>query len=142
MMAKKKKSKTNERTDAERRARQCERLSRHLRVLHCIMGPGRWDAEALAREMEVSQRTVHRIMQTLAMANVPWYFCKESGCYRVRPGFRFPGLEGNNEPRETSNPAELRRAAEVLANDLSVFLESLRRFCSQLERSSAGDGTT
>jgi predicted DNA-binding transcriptional regulator YafY len=129
----KKKPKAEKRTDAERRARQSERLSRLLRVLHCIMGPGRWDADALARDLEVSPRTIHRIMQTLSMANIPWYFCKNNECYRVRPGFRFPGFEGNNEPQETLRPAELRRAAEVLANDLSVFLESLRRFCSQFD---------
>lgn len=81
------------RTDADRRARQGERLSRHLRVLHCILGPDRWDAGGLSKELEVSPRTIHRIMQTLAMANVPWYFCKKDECYRVRPGFRFPGLD-------------------------------------------------
>lgn len=89
----KKRPKPEKRTDAERRARQSERLSRHFRVLQCIMGSGRWDAEALSQEIEVSPRTIHRIMQTLAMANVPWYFCKDNEWYRVREGFRFPGLE-------------------------------------------------
>lgn len=129
----KKPSKPKERSDAERRARQCERLSRHLRVIYCIMGSGKWDASSLAKELEVSPRTIHRIMQTLAMANVPWYFCKKDECYRVRAGFRFPGFEGNIEPPETLRPAEILRAAEVLANELSVFQESLRRFCSHFE---------
>ena len=99
-MAEKKK----ERTDAERRLRQCERLSRVIRTLRCIMGPGRWDTEALARELEVSHRTVHRIMQTLEMSGVPWYYCKESKCYRMRPGFKFPPLETGTLQSEDASP--------------------------------------
>lgn len=129
----KKKPSPEKRTDAERRARQGERLSRHLRVLHCILGPGRWDADGLAKEMEVSPRTIHRILQTLAMANVPWYFCKKDECYRVRTGFRFPGLDASKVGEETLNREELRRVAEIFVKDLSLFLDSLRQFCSQLE---------
>lgn len=81
------------RTDAERRARQCERLSRLLRTLHLIMGPGRWDAAAIARELECSRRTVHRNLQTLSMAGVPWYYDETCQAYRVRRGFKFPGLD-------------------------------------------------
>src|SRR5438045_8687025 len=81
------------RTDAERRARQCERLSRLLRTLHLIMGPGRWDAGALARELECSRRTVHRLLQTLSMAGVPWHYDETHQAYRVRRGFKFQGLD-------------------------------------------------
>ena len=47
------------RTDAERRARQCERLSRLLRVLRLILGPGRWDAESIARELRARRVNLH-----------------------------------------------------------------------------------
>lgn len=140
-MAKKRKAPVFKRSDAERRVRQGERLSRLLRALHCIMGPGRWDADALARELEVSQRTIHRLMQSLSMANVPWYFCKEEGCYRVRPGFRFPGVDAGTEPAQVTNPLALKHAVETLVEDLTRTVRALRRFSDELSNSvSAPDG--
>jgi hypothetical protein len=126
------------RTDAERRARQSERLSRHLRVLYCIMGPGRWDSEALARELEVSPRTIHRIMQTLSMANVPWYFCKDTECYRVREGFRFPGLEPGRKGQPSGDPDEVLAAARKVLSDSEKLVDSLRFFCRILETGASG----
>lgn len=127
------------RTDAERRLRQCERLSRLLRVLRLILGPGRWDAEALARELECSPRTVHRDLQTLSMAGVPWYFDKDTQAYHVRPGFRFPALESLSGVEGSAGHldpvAVLAAAKQVLANG-ERFVESLRQFCSTLERAS------
>src|SRR5437762_999286 len=102
------------RTDAERRARQCERLSRLLRTLHLIMGPGRWDAEALARELECSRRTVHRLLQTLSMAGVPWHYDEAHQAYRVRRGFKFPGLDVSKAELEKleSAPAQASKNVE------------------------------
>ncbi len=131
-MAKKRKTPEFTRTDAERRVRQGERLSRLLRALHCIMGPGRWDADSLARELEVSPRTIHRIMQSLSMANVPWYFCKKDGCYRVRSGFRFPGVQGGPAGGVARTAAALRGVIDALIKDLTRAVESLKRFSDEL----------
>lgn len=131
-MAEKKK----ERTDAERRLRQCDRLSRLIRTLRCIMGPGRWDTEALARELEVSHRTVHRIMQTLEMSGVPWYFCKESKCYRLRPGFKFPPLESGASPSEDApslNSKVLLTQTQRMIAEGEKFVAALRDFQEVLE---------
>ena len=109
-----------QRSDADRRVCQSERLSRVLRVLRCIMGSGRWDAEALARELEVSPRTIHRIMQVLTMADIPWYYCKEGECYRIRAGFKFPPLETSSCP--PLDPKAILAAAKQLQDDGQKFL--------------------
>jgi hypothetical protein len=131
-----KKRPESKRTDAERRVRQSERLSRLLRVLHCILGPGRWDADALAKELEVSRRTIHRAMEALAMANVPWYFCTESKCYRVRSGFKMPGVDGVERPGQIAHPAQLKQAVDTVLRDLTKAVDSLKAFSEELERSS------
>lgn len=128
-----KKRPTSQRTDAERRVRQSERLSRLLRVLHLISGAGRWDADGLANELEVSARTVHRLLQALSMAGVPWFFCSESRCYRLRKGYRLPGvaMDGNEK---TVDIKRLKGLVDRLTNDLSTAIESLRQFSSELDR--------
>ncbi len=129
---------TKKRSDAERRARQCERLSRLLRTLHLIMGPGRWDAEALARELECSRRTVHRFLQTLSMAGVPWHYDEVHQAYRVRRGFKFPGIDSSPSVKtdalsSSQKPRALNSEVERLIQDGEEFLTSLRTFLQALK---------
>jgi predicted DNA-binding transcriptional regulator YafY len=126
-------AKKKQRTDADRRVRQSERLSRLLRVLRCIMGAGRWDAETLARELEVSPRTIQRIMQVLSMSGVPWYYCKENECYRIRPGFKFSALEKSSGPQTIS--ADVLAAARRLQEDAEKLLRSIQTLRQVLEDS-------
>ncbi len=127
-----------QRTDADRRVRQCERLGRLLQMLHLIMGKGRWDANTLAAELGCSKRTVYRLLQTLSMAGVPWFFDEACRSYRVRPGFRFSGLDGQlvKQQREV-DPGPLSLAAKQLLVDGEKFIDSLRTFCEQLNGTKA-----
>jgi predicted DNA-binding transcriptional regulator YafY len=81
------------RPDAERRLRQADRMGRVLRLLQLIQRPGKWDTEAIGRELECSVRTVFRDLTVLELAGVPWVFDKATGGYRVRPDYQFPVIQ-------------------------------------------------
>lgn len=124
------------RTDAERRVRQSERLGRLLRVLRCITGPGRWDAEALANELQCSTRTVYRLLDTLTYAGIPWYFDDKLRAYKVRPGFKFPLLDPcgpRSEPLSARQAMQAAASARKMLADGERFLETLRAFCESVE---------
>lgn len=130
-MAKKKSHK--ERSDADRRVRQCERLARLMQVLHLISGRGRWDAAALAEELECSTRTIHRLLQTLSMAGVPYYYCDRTKAYRVRPGYKFPLLDvDHHTAKEIPDSFELDEAMEKLLRHGEEFASSLNEFLDTL----------
>jgi len=76
-------------TDSDRRVRQADRLARILRVLGLIQSRGHWNAQAIAAELEVTERTVYRDLQALNYAGVPWFYDDEAKSYRVRSDYRF-----------------------------------------------------
>ena len=61
-------------------------------VLNLIQSRGRWNAKAIAEELECAERTVYRDLEVLEFAGVPWYFDERQQCYRVRSDYRFPAL--------------------------------------------------
>jgi hypothetical protein len=71
-------------------------------------------------------------MQSLSMANVPWFYCKKDGCYRVRSGFRFPGVEGKPARNSALTAAALRCVIDDLRKDLTRTVETLTRYSDQL----------
>lgn len=80
------------RPDRDRRVRQSARIARVLSVLNLIQSRGRWNAQAIADELECSVRTVYRDLEVLEFAGVPYFFHLEEDCYRVRPDYYFPVL--------------------------------------------------
>ena len=125
------------RPDPERRLRQADRLSRLLRLLRLLMGSGRWDAQSLADELGCSRRTIHRMLQCLEMAGIPWHFDNKLQAYRVPHGFKFPGLGEEKEPATKVKGSPDLKHMKSLAKQLLVsgerYLQTLREFCASLE---------
>ncbi len=96
-MAKSRISTGEKRSDRDRRVRQADRVGRILTVLRLIQSNGQWNAEAIAREIRVTERTVYRDLKALEFAGVPWFYNSEQQSYRVRSDFRFsvPNLTEN-----------------------------------------------
>lgn len=136
------------RTDAERRVRQSDRLARVLRLLQLIHGPGRWNAPAIAKKLDCSERTVFRDLQTLKAAGVPWYFDEFSQSYRVREGYRGHLLNITPPDEPTSDTAAqsvadahdprsiamlAREAAQRLLAEAESVIQALDRLSEAIE---------
>ncbi|SIO63235.1 HTH domain-containing protein [Singulisphaera sp. GP187] len=133
------------RTDAERRVRQTDRLARVLRVLQLIQSPGPWTAESIAAELECSQRTVYRDLQTLSAAGVPWYFDDLNQSYRIREGYKglFPHLQPKrkDEVQAPSTGDDARSIAELAKEAAQRLLTEAEGVVLALDRlSKAIDG--
>src|SRR6185437_9909845 len=83
--------------ESERRLRHNFRLARLLKFLELFSGPGQWNPKSLMQELEVSERTLHRLRETLELAGVPLFFSKEENAYRIRADYRFPPLNLTDE---------------------------------------------
>jgi len=114
-----------QRSDADRRIRQATRFASVLRVLELIQSRGRWNVSTLAEELECSPRTVHRYLQILEVAGVPYFFDEASKCYRVRPDFRFPTV--NLTADDAWSQAIAAQLAKTPSLGLSPGAESVSR---------------
>lgn len=130
------------RSEADRRARQCERMGRILRVLQLIQQGGQWDAAALAQEIECSERTVHRALQVIQVGGIPVYFDETCRSYRIRQGFHLPLLS----PRQATSCRDelldrsLEAAQRILAGaqELVQALTLLRQTVKPGEQDASG----
>lgn len=136
------------RTDAERRVRQTDRLARVLRVLELIQGAGPTTAQSIARELECSERTVYRDLQTLAAAGVAWFFDEYAQSYRIREGYKGPfshfaakskGIDANpTEPPISSDDARsivtlAKDSAQRLLTEAENVIQALDRLTKAME---------
>lgn len=78
------------RPDRDRRVRQNARMARVLRVLNLIQSRGRWTLQAIAAELDCSDRTIRRDLEVLEFAGVPWFKEPTDQTVHVRPDYRFP----------------------------------------------------
>lgn len=68
------------------------RVYRLLRVITLLQGSKGLTADELARELDVSRRTVFRDLNMLEMAHIPYYFDSDSGGYQISRQFFLPPI--------------------------------------------------
>jgi predicted DNA-binding transcriptional regulator YafY len=120
-------------------------VARVLRVLCLIQERRGWNLDTLAAELECSKRTVQRDLDVLEACGIPWFYDEQTCCYRVREGYRFPGMAASSpaitpraqEPETTSlTPAELGQismdSAERLLEEAQRLIRTLNRLCQTL----------
>ena len=66
------------------------RVHRLLRLITLLQERRHYTADELARELEVSRRTIFRDLNALEMAHVPCYFDTDRGGYRIAERFFLP----------------------------------------------------
>jgi len=73
-----------------------QRLSRLIRIITLLRGAKSWNAPRLAEYLETSRRNVHRDLELLELAGVPYYYDPdfgEGGGYRIRSDWLFPTVQ-------------------------------------------------
>lgn len=105
-------------SDADRRLRQADRLSRILRVLQLLQSRGHWNAATIAEALEVSKRTVHRDLTVLELAGIPWAYDADRKCYQLRSDFRFPTLNLTDD--ELLGQAAATKLSEATGLDIGL----------------------
>lgn len=122
------------RTDAERRVRQSDRLARVLRVLQLIQGTGPWTAQSIAVELQCSERTVYRDLQTLTAAGVPWYFDDFNQSYRIREGYKGPFRQFPARPKaDLQETPQAPMSSDDARSIVSLAKESAQRLLTEAE---------
>ena len=81
------------------------RARRLLSILIVLQARGRVSAEALARELEVSVRTIYRDIDQLGMAGVP-YYAERGRPWWLRSAWRISHRSPG--PRQQRKPARCR----------------------------------
>ena len=68
------------------------RIYRLLRLITMLQTRRDYTADELARELDVSRRTIFRDLNMLEMARIPYYFDTERGGYRISKHFFLPPI--------------------------------------------------
>src|SRR5262245_35141786 len=121
------------------------RADRLLSVVLLLQARGRLTGRALAEELEVSQRTVHRDMEALSSAGVPVYALRGArGGWQLEEGWRMqvPGLDESElrallmaQPRVVGDGGGLAGAAErALGKLMAALPDNLRRQAASIRQ--------
>ena len=68
------------------------RIYRLLRLITLLQGGRTYTARELARELEVSRRTIFRDLNMLELAHIPYYYDPKRGGYKINRHFFLPPI--------------------------------------------------
>ena len=104
------------RPDSERRSRQNAKLARLLLLLRLLQGHRRCNVKDIAEELAVHERTVHRDLNVLLLAGVPWVFDRRSKSYRILERWHnFPAILTHDDLLDQAAAAKVAAARGVSA---------------------------
>jgi len=133
----KKKLDIPQRSEEDRRAQQAVRMANLLGILERLLQRSKWNVKSLAADLELSERTVHRYLNVLEIAGVPYYFDSEERCYRVRPGYTFPAV--NLTPDELLGQVTATVISEAVALDAETTARPATRKIAARSRQETRD---
>src|SRR5262245_14292839 len=120
------------------------RADRLLSVVLLLQARGRLTGRALAEELEVSQRTVHRDMEALSSAGVPVYALRGArGGWQLEEGWRMqvPGLDESElrallmaQPRVVGDAPLIAAADRALRKLLAAMPPPMRERASEMRQ--------
>ena len=120
------------------------RADRLLSILLLLQARGRLTGRAIARQLEVSERTVHRDMEALSAAGVPIYALRGSqGGWQLEEGWRtqVPGLDEAElrallmaQPRVIGDPRLAAAAERALGKLMAALPGSLREQAASIRQ--------
>lgn len=78
------KSSSNRKAPPSSDAPDYARIHRILKIISLIQGQKGWNAKTLAKECQVTERTIYRDMEMLEGAGIPYFYDEQTRCYQIR----------------------------------------------------------
>jgi proteasome accessory factor B len=108
------------------------RLHRVLKIITLLQTRRHYSPEALARELEVSRRTIYRDLNMLELAGIPFYFDRQKGGYAIHQTYWLPPINLSIEEAMSLIALAERCTGDEAVPLLGKAVDAARKIESQL----------